>query len=72
MEWVKPIDQVEADIRSKGMFCLVDVNRKRLWFFGYKKDQTDISRAIQSVNGRNHEMVNFLIARASYRGVRPE
>lgn len=68
MEWVKPIDQVEADFRYNGIFLLVDVGGRKLWFYGYKKDQVAISQAMDTLKGRSDEMVKFLIARARARG----
>jgi hypothetical protein len=64
MEWVKPIDEVEAEFRRHGVFLLVDVSGRKLWFYGYKKDHTAIKRMIDSLRGRSKEMVKFLIARA--------
>jgi hypothetical protein len=68
MEWVKPIDEVEADFRRRGVFLLVDVCGKKLRFFGYKKDTVEINQMIDSLRGRSHEMVNFLIKRANSKG----
>lgn len=68
MEWVKPIDEVEADFRRRGVFLLVDFHGKKLQFFGYKKDHVEIKQMIDSLRGRSHEMVNFLIARAKGKG----
>jgi hypothetical protein len=64
MEWVKPIGMVEKDFRYRGVFLLVDFDGKRLWFFGYKKDNTVINQMMASMKGRHAEMVNYLIARA--------
>ena len=64
MEWVKPIGMVEKDFRYNGIFLLVDPISRRLWFYGYKKDQASINQAMESLKGRSDEMVNFLIARA--------
>jgi len=64
MEWVKPIDTMERDFRRRGVFLLVDMNEKKLMFYGFKKDGVDINRMIDSMKGRCDEMVKFLIARA--------
>jgi hypothetical protein len=72
MGWVKPIDQVDADIRRVGIFMLVDVDGKKLRFFGFKKDYTDINRAMDSLKGRSQEMVKYLIEVASARSQRGE
>jgi len=64
MEWVKPIDTMEHDFRRKGVFLLVDINGKRLRFYGFKKDGVELNRMIDSMKGRCDEMVKFLIARA--------
>jgi hypothetical protein len=55
---------VELDFRRKGVFLLVDVRSKKLYFFGYKPDMTCINQMMESLKGRTDEMVNFLIARA--------
>ena len=47
---------------------LVDVDGRRLKFFGYKKDHTEINQMMDSMKGRSAEMVKFLLARASVRG----
>lgn len=70
MEWVKPIDQVDADIRREGVFMLVDVDGKKLRFFGFKRDCVTINRLMESLKGRQDEMVQYLIAQARTR-VRP-
>jgi hypothetical protein len=67
MERVTPIHVLEYGIRRRGVFLLVDVRSRKLWFYGYKT-QAVMNRMIDSVKGRNEEMVNFLIARASVRG----
>lgn len=67
MEWVKPIDQVEADLRREGVFLLVDWNNK-LWFYGYKRDHTAMKKMIESLRGRRAELVKFLLARARAKG----
>jgi len=64
MEWVKPIDEVEADFRRHGIFLLVDVSGKRIRFYGFKRDNAEINRAVDSLKGRGPEMVKFLTARA--------
>jgi hypothetical protein len=63
MEWVKPIDQVEAELRQQGMFLLADADGKRLWFYGYKSQPT-LNRVMDSLRNRRVEMVKFLTARA--------
>jgi hypothetical protein len=68
MEWVKPIDEVESDFRRQGVFLLVDVDGRKLRFYGYKKDCVAINRMMDSMKGRAPEMVKFLIARASAKG----
>jgi hypothetical protein len=68
VEWVKPIDQVEADIRRNGVFLLVDVRNRKLKFFGYKRDYATINRLMDSLKGRTDEMVKYLIARARAKG----
>jgi hypothetical protein len=68
MEWVKPIGMMELDFRRQGVFLLVDVSGKKLWFFGYKRDQSAINQMMETLRGRCDEMVNFLIARARAKG----
>lgn len=68
MEWVKPIDEVEADFRRQGIFLLVDMSGKKLWFFQHSKNKAGIKRTTDSLKGRSEEMVKFLLARASVRG----
>lgn len=67
MEWVKPIDQVELEIRQKGVFLLADPVIGKLWFFGFK-DQPTVNRMIDALRGRSVEMGKFLIARARAEG----
>lgn len=67
MEWVKPIDQVELELRRQGVFMLVDVRGKKLWFFQHSKDDIGIKRTMESLKGRGDEMIKFLIERASVR-----
>lgn len=64
MEWVKPIDQLEAEVRYRGVFMLVDLNTKKLKFYGFKRQQPDFNKVVDLVRGRTHEMVNYLIASA--------
>jgi hypothetical protein len=71
MERVTPIHVVEYQFRRQGVFLLVDVSGRKLWFFGYK-DQRCINQMMESLKGRCDEMINFLIARASVKGVRPK
>jgi hypothetical protein len=68
MEWVKPIGMVELDFRRQGVFMLVDVSSRKLWFFGYKRDHSCINKMMESLKGRCDEMVDFLIARARAKG----
>lgn len=70
MEWVKPIDQVEADLRREGVFLLVDVNGRTLRFYQFKKDSVRLKQVMDSLKdqGRGQEMVKFLIARARAEG----
>lgn len=68
MEWVKPIEQVEYEFRRHGVFLLVDFGGRKLWFYGYKKDQMTLKRMMASMKGRSDEMVKFLTARVSARG----
>lgn len=72
MEWVKPIDEVEADFRRRGAFLLVDASKRKLWFFHYSKNTTIVRQMMDSLKGRSDEMVNFLIARSRVQGVRPK
>jgi hypothetical protein len=62
MEWVKPIDMVLLDFHRKGVFLLVDARRKRIVFYGYKRDNAEINRMIDSMKGRSDEMTKYLIA----------
>jgi hypothetical protein len=62
VEWVKPIDEVEADFRRRGMFVLVDVTGRKLKFYGW--NQIALRRAMDSLKGRTAEMAKFLTARA--------
>jgi hypothetical protein len=68
MEWVKPIVQVEREIRERGMFMLVDPSNNRIMFYGYKRSTADISRIIDSLKGRSQELGKFLIALSSAKG----
>jgi hypothetical protein len=72
MVWVKPIDQMDADIRRAGVFMLVDVDGKKLRFYGFKKDCVEINRMMDSLKGRSQEMVKYLIGVASMRSQRGE
>jgi hypothetical protein len=67
MGWVKPIDTIELEFRRRGVFLLVDVSRKKLCFYGYKKDSVEINQMMDQLRGCSHEMENFLIARAQAR-----
>lgn len=64
MEWVKPIDEVEADFRRQGAFLLVDATGRKVWFFKSGGDAVTMNRMTSSLKGRTQEMANFLIARA--------
>lgn len=55
-------------MRLQGVFLLVDMSGRKLWFFGYKKDQTILKQMMESLKGRRDEMIKFLLARASVRG----
>ena len=55
---------MEYRFRRQGVFLLVDVDGKRLWFFGYKKDHTTIKQMMEKLKGRQTDMINFLLARA--------
>lgn len=68
MEWVKPIDQVERDIRAKGVFMLVDIVERKLWFYGFKKNQSELNRTMDALKGRSTEMIKHLIALARAQG----
>jgi hypothetical protein len=68
MERLVPIDEVEADFRRNGVFLLVDVLKKRIVFYGYKRDTVQLNKMIESLRGRREEMVNFLIARVRAEG----
>jgi hypothetical protein len=68
VERLKPIHVLEYDMRRLGVFLLVDFDRRRLWFFGYKKNHDAINRMMEQVKGRQIEMVKFLTARASAKG----
>lgn len=63
---MKPIGMMELDFRRQGVFLLVDVSSRKLWFFGY--NQSLINKMMDSLKGRCDEMVNFLIARARAEG----
>jgi len=68
VEWVKPIDQMEAEFRARGVFLLVDVRTRKLWFYGYKRDQATLNQMMASLKGRSQEMGEFLIARDTCKG----
>jgi len=68
VEWVKPIDEVEADFRRQGVFVLVDMDGRKLRFYGYKRNCETINRLVDSLRGRGPEMVKFLTARARAKG----
>lgn len=70
MERVRPIHVMEYEFRRQGVFLLVDVSGKKLWFYGYKRDYAAINKMMESLKGRCDEMVNFLIARARVQRVR--
>lgn len=65
MEWLKPIEEVEANFRRHGTFLLVDTNGE-LKYYG-KKTAVNIKLAA-SLKGRGTEMVKFLTARARAKG----
>ena len=65
---MKPIDEVEADLRRKGIFMLVDMNGKVLRFYGFNRDNSAVNRAVDSLRGRQIEMTKFLTARARAKG----
>jgi hypothetical protein len=52
------------------VFMLVDVDGRKLRFYGYKRDCVTINRLMESLKGRQDEMVKYLIAQARTR-VRP-
>jgi hypothetical protein len=58
------IAEIETDIRGEGVFLLVDVNGRKLWAFGYKKDKALLDGIMESLKPRRDEMIRFLIARA--------
>jgi hypothetical protein len=68
MEWVMPIDQLEAEFRRYGAFLLVDFQGRKLWYYGVNRDGATRNRLIQLLKGRNQEMVLFLTKRASAKG----
>ena len=68
VERLTPIHVMEYRFRRLGVFLLVDFDKRRLWFYGYKRSHEDINRLMESLKGRVTEMVNFLTARASARG----
>jgi hypothetical protein len=68
MERVKHIHVMEYGFRRQGVFLLVDVDGRKLRFYGFKKDYSDINRMMDSLKGRVPEMVSFLIARACAKG----
>lgn len=65
---MRPLEEVEADIRRGGAFMLVDISSGRLRFYGPNK--SFIQRQIDALkqDGRTKEMVNFLIARTRAKG----
>ena len=65
MERLTPIHVMEYQFRRQGVFLLVDFDRRRLWFFGYKKNHTAINQLMESLKGRQEEMVKFLTARSA-------
>lgn len=46
---------------------LVDVDGKKLQFFGFKRDCVTLNRLMESLKGRQDEMVQYLIAQARIR-----
>jgi hypothetical protein len=62
VEWVKPIDQVERELREHGVFTLVDARAKTLRFYGWTRDQATLNRLTDTVKGRVEEMTSYLIA----------
>jgi len=68
MERMKPIHVMEYELRQLGVFLLVDFDRRRLWFFGFKKNHATINQMMEQMKGRQAEMVKFLTARALQRG----
>lgn len=64
MGWVKPIEDVEADFRRRGAFILFNPWKNTLVYFHMARDTTEIKRMMDSMQGRNGEMVRFLTARA--------
>ena len=62
------IDELEADLRRQGVFLLVDVGGRKLWFYGYKKNQGILTEMMESLKPRRDEMIRFLLARARAKG----
>ena len=69
MEWVKPIDEVEAECRRLGVFLLVDMDGHTLRFYTYSRNTDTIDKAMAALKGRGQHMVDFLTRRArAYKG----
>jgi hypothetical protein len=65
------VEELDKDFRHRGAFLLVDVKSRKLWFFHFSTDNRLIDHIKASLLGRREEMINFLIAQASAKGVRP-
>jgi hypothetical protein len=68
MEPVTPIHVLEYGVRRKGVFLLVDIDGRKLRFYGFKKSQAALNQIKDSLAGRVTEMVKFLTARARAKG----
>lgn len=68
MERLEPIHVMEYRFRRQGVFLLVDVDGRRVWFYGFKKDFVAINQMMESLKGWVPEMVKFLIARTRAKG----
>jgi hypothetical protein len=68
MGWVMPVEDLEANLRYRGVFVLVDVRSKKLRFYGFKKTQAELNQLSDQVNGRNEAMADLLIKRARAKG----
>jgi hypothetical protein len=64
VERLTPIHVLEYKFRQQGVFLLVDVGGKKLWFHRYGKDHAVIHQMMELLKGRTDEMVKFLTARA--------
>lgn len=67
MDWVRPLDEIEAEFRRHGSFLLVDTDGQ-LRYYGLSKCTPAQQKLLDSMKGRTSEMAKYLTARARAKG----